>query len=171
MSAFTLAEFAARMIAAEGAVKAAEPGALEYAATRLEQAARSYPGHYQTGWRGLKPETIVRKATGNSPLLETGELRESYEHVTFEHEAYVGSNNMKAVWQEMGTSRGIPPRPVLGTAAVREGPRVARAAGKIILGAIDGALGGGGLGALREVGRALHEVGETAREFVDDDGK
>jgi hypothetical protein len=31
-------------------------------------------------------------------------------------EAHIGSNNDKAVWQELGTSRGIPPRPFLAGA-------------------------------------------------------
>ncbi len=32
-------------------------------------------GGYDYDWPQLKPETIARKMLGNSPLLETGEMR------------------------------------------------------------------------------------------------
>jgi phage gpG-like protein len=41
-------------------------------------------------------------------LLETGDLRDSIERVVPHGIAYVGSNNKKALWHELGTSR-IPP--------------------------------------------------------------
>jgi phage gpG-like protein len=73
-------------------------------------------GTYDYGWPLLKPETIARKATGDSPLLETGELRDSIERDVQHDVAYVGSNNNKALFHEFGTSR-IPPRPVFAGAA------------------------------------------------------
>ena len=82
----------------------------------LQEEAKRELGQYQPGWPALKPETIARKATGDSPLLETGELRDSIERDVQPHVAYVGSNSKKAVWHELGTSR-IPPRPFLATAA------------------------------------------------------
>lgn len=103
--------------------------ALEKACVILEDEAKSYPGEYQTGWAPLKPETIEQKATGDSPLLETGELRNSYEHTVEGKSGYVGSNDDKAVWQELGTSRGIPPRPVLELAAKTKGEEAADAVG------------------------------------------
>jgi hypothetical protein len=43
----------------------------------------------------------ARKATGDSPLLETGELRDSIEHVVTQEDdevvGHVGSNSDKAV--------------------------------------------------------------------------
>src|ERR1700694_4467499 len=90
--------------------------ALEEAAQILEHEAKSYPGEYQPGWPALQPETVGRKATGDSPLLETGAMRASYEHTVGHDEAVVGSNDDKAVWHEVGTSK-MPPRPVLGLAA------------------------------------------------------
>jgi hypothetical protein len=38
-------------------------------------------GTYDYGWPLLKPQTIARKETGDSPLLETGDLRDSIERV------------------------------------------------------------------------------------------
>lgn len=71
-------------------------------------------GTYDYGWPRLKPQTIARKQTGDTPLLETGDLRASIEHqVNLEKkEAAVGSSNPKARWMELGTSR-IPPRSFL----------------------------------------------------------
>jgi phage gpG-like protein len=82
----------------------------------LQDEAKRELGQYQPGWPQLKPETIARKATGDSPLLETGDLRDSIEREVQHDAAYVGSNSKKAVWHELGTSR-IPPRPFLATAA------------------------------------------------------
>jgi phage gpG-like protein len=73
-------------------------------------------GTYDYGWPLLKPQTIAHKATGDSPLLETGDPRDSIERVVQHGIAYVGSNNPKALWHELGTSR-IPPRPFLAIAA------------------------------------------------------
>jgi phage gpG-like protein len=73
-------------------------------------------GTYEYGWPPLKPATVARKSTGDSPLLETGELRDSIERDVQDHVAYVGTNNKKALWHEFGTSR-IPPRPFFGPTA------------------------------------------------------
>ena len=55
----------------------------------------------------MKPQTIASKATGDSPLLETGDLRASITHRVDKEkkEAYVGSDNPKARYHELGTSR------------------------------------------------------------------
>jgi phage gpG-like protein len=110
---------------------------LELAAKMIEVEAKSYPGHYQPGWPPLKPDTIARKATGDSPLFETGELRASYSHqVLNDHEAEVGSNDDKALWHELGTTRGIPPRPVLSTAAIKKIPEIIAVTGEAVVGVL-----------------------------------
>ena len=43
-------------------------------------------GHEQPMWQGLKPETIAHKARGNTPLLETGEMRASIEFTAPVHD-------------------------------------------------------------------------------------
>jgi phage gpG-like protein len=82
----------------------------------LQDEAKRVLGTYDYDWPRLKPKTIARKETGDSPLLETGELRDSIEREVQHHVAYVGSNDNKAVWHEFGTSR-IPPRPFFAGAA------------------------------------------------------
>jgi phage gpG-like protein len=87
----------------------------------LQDEAKRVLGTYDYGWPRLKPQTIKHKGTGDSPLLETGDLRDSIERDVQHGVAYVGSNNDKALWHELGTSR-IPPRPFLaGAAAAKHG--------------------------------------------------
>lgn len=68
---FTLLEMAAKL-----AGVAAESELANEASALVQETAKNGLGTYEFGWPPLKEETIARKATGNSPLLETGELRE-----------------------------------------------------------------------------------------------
>jgi len=76
-------------------------------------------GTYDYGWPRLQPETIKHKATGDSPLLETGELRESIGYTVDEenHTVAIGTNDPNGKFMELGTSR-IPPRSFLVAAAM-----------------------------------------------------
>jgi phage gpG-like protein len=133
---YTLAGFAALLTEAAAHMPMAQHKALERGAVILETEAKSYPGHYQPGWAPLKAETIARKATGNSPLLETGEMRDSITHNSDDHEAYIGSNSKILIYQELGTSRGIPPRPVLGLAVIKKEKQVVEETGRIMVGSL-----------------------------------
>jgi hypothetical protein len=124
-----LLEAAAKFVAIGIAYEKGVHDALEKACVIIETEAKSYPGEYQTGWAPLAESTIARKATGDSPLRETSEMAESYEHTVQGKSGFVGSDNDKAVWQELGTSRGIPPRSVLGLAAQQKGEEAAHAVG------------------------------------------
>jgi len=97
--------------------------ALEKAAKTIEDEAKRVIGTYEYGWEPLKPATIARKVHGDTPLYETGVLQDSIEHHVDPDNltAQVGSNDPTAEWQELGTSRGIPPRSFLmGAAMVKE---------------------------------------------------
>jgi phage gpG-like protein len=100
-------------------MEAADRRALEKAAVIVETESKRVLGTYDYSWPPLQPETVASKATGDSPLLETGELRDSIHHEVHGHEADVGSDNDKAVWHELGTSR-VPPRSFLMQAAVHK---------------------------------------------------
>lgn len=119
-----------------------EKSALAEAAQLVETEAKEEIGHYQgsagpfAAWAPLKPDTIAHKANGDTPLLETGEMRDSIGTVVLDHEAHIGSNDDKAVWQELGTSRGIPPRSFLGGAAVRKSAEVKEVIGRHMHGAL-----------------------------------
>lgn len=92
---------------------------LERGAHLLETRAKEAMGTYTLGWAPLKAETVARKATGDSPLLETGAMRDSIHSVIHGDTAVVASDDPKAPWHEFGTSRGIPPRSFLGEPARR----------------------------------------------------
>src|SRR5574337_849102 len=85
----------------------------------LAEEAKGFLGHYQEGWAPLKPATIARKAKGDTPLLESGEMRETIkgeaELRPYGAEGVVGSESKIALYQEMGTVK-IPPRPFLALA-------------------------------------------------------
>lgn len=87
------------------------------AAGKLVQSeAKSAIGTYRYGWPPLSPSTIARKGK-DTPLLQTGELRNSIEwQLSSKHSVDVGSNNPKAKWHELGT-KTIPPRSFLVMAA------------------------------------------------------
>lgn len=112
----------------------ARHNALEQAGQILEDAVKAKIGEYQPGWPPLSPSTIERKGQ-DTPLLETGELRESIHHIVIDTpnggDVYVGSDNDKALWHELGT-RHIPPRPFLQpTAMEMEDKLVAMIGGRV----------------------------------------
>jgi hypothetical protein len=125
----SLTEGAAAFIAIGVAYEKGVHDALEKACVIIENEAKSYPGEYQTGWAPLKPETIERKATGDSPLLETGAMRDSIQHIVQGKSGFVGSDSDVAVFMEKGTSRGVPPRSFLSLAAQQKGEEAAHAVG------------------------------------------
>ncbi|NTF67975.1 hypothetical protein [Rhizobium rhizogenes] len=130
MSEFSLDSMAAFLLELGISMPMAHHSALAQAAAIVEAEAKAEIGHYQgavgpfAAWAPLKAETIAQKANGDTPLLETGEMRDSIGTIIAENEAHVGSNDDKAVWQELGTSRGIPPRSFLGGAAARKSEEV-----------------------------------------------
>lgn len=136
MTEFTLDSMAVFLTELAVHMPMAEHNALTEAAAIVEAEAKAEIGHYQgaagpfAAWALLKPETIAQKANGDTPLLEIGEMRDSIGTVVLDHEAHVGSNDDKAVWQELGTSRGIPPRSFLGGAAVRKSAEVKEVIGR-----------------------------------------
>jgi phage gpG-like protein len=125
----TLLEVAAMFAETVVAMDHIEHHCLDEGAKIFQEEAKRELGTYQQGWPLLKPATIARKTTGDSPLLETGELRDSIERDVQQHVAYIGSNNPKALWHEFGTSR-IPPRPFLATAVALKTDEVGEMIGK-----------------------------------------
>jgi hypothetical protein len=120
------------MIAAE---KAAHHKALEASALIMEEKAKGFIGNYEAGWPHLAASTIEHKANGDTPLLESGQLRDSIEHTVSGDHAYVGSNDQKSIWQFQGTSR-IPARDPLAPASMQSASEVTNKVGEIIYSAI-----------------------------------
>jgi len=133
----TVAEFIAHAATVEDDIRIAEEIAIVRACLMVQRKAKALIGHEQPFWPPLKPETIARKSKGNTPLLETGEMRSSIEFTapvreTFDEVAgYVGSNNDKAVWHELGT-KNIPPRSFLAAAASDQEKAIVKMAGELV---------------------------------------
>lgn len=125
-SILSLGGFAA-VLTRMAATRVIEHVALEKAAVIIETEAKRVIGTYDYGWPQLSEYTLARKAA-NTPLLETGEMRESIEHQVHGRSASIGSNEDKAVWQELGTVK-IPARSFLVGAMVHKGKEAAEAVG------------------------------------------
>lgn len=120
---------------------------LEEAAKHVEKTAKDEIGHYQEAegsfpaWAQLADSTEAEKARlgypMDAPLLRTGELRDEITHEVEGMEAVVGSADPVMVYQELGTPT-IPPRPVLGPAALRNKHTIERTLGAA---AVSGILG------------------------------
>lgn len=124
----TFEEFAAYLRAVSVRVEPNLAMAVEVTTHAAAETARGYIGHYQgaaggyPAWAPLAPSTLREKerlgyAPPDNPLLRTGDMRDS---IVSEAESLVGrfgSDSKIALYQEMGTSRGIPPRSFIGRAA------------------------------------------------------
>ena len=105
----------------------------------LQTEAKSYIGNYQEGWAPLAESTLLGGtspegfrypgkielgyAPPDNPLLRTGQMRDSIEQAAASTGGgamgMIGSDDPVALWQEMGTKRGIPPRPFLALAMMK----------------------------------------------------
>jgi hypothetical protein len=140
----TIGEFERMLAASLATVRTRLEIGLDKVGTLAQTLAAEYPGHYQPGWAPLAESTLKDKADKGfavpSPLKRTGEMAESYkkELDLAELEFAVGSPELKALWQELGTSRGIPPRPVCEPALKNSLPYAADVFGEIAVSLLTG---------------------------------
>ena len=144
----SLGAFAAHLLTLQASEAVALHRGLERVAEAVEQSAKAEVGFYQPrvgpfdAWDPLADSTEQEKARlgyePDAPLLRKGDLRDSYGHQVTALEAIIGSPLMEAVWQELGTPT-IPPRAVLGPAALHNKERIERILGAA---AVEGLLGG-----------------------------
>lgn len=129
MREYSLAGFAVKLIELQAAEVIALNHGLKRVAELVEKTAKAEIGQYQPAigpfpaWAPLADSTEQHKATmgypADAPLLATGEMQESIQHVVQGLEAQIGSNDEKMIYHEFGTAK-MPPRPVLGPAAFRQ---------------------------------------------------
>jgi hypothetical protein len=128
----------------------------------VANAAKEALGTYEFGWIPLKPETIAHKMRGDSPLLETGELRDSEGNI-----GHVGSNADRAVWMELGTSK-IPPRSFLAAAAMQQEHLIHKMAERAVIAIVLGkGLASSEMRELMHFLHALKHAGHVAGEALD----
>jgi len=137
MAGMTLTGLAGNLTALALELEMRKHEALEAGAEIIEKEAKRVIGTYDYGWTELadatKKDRTDKGFSENDPLLRTGEMRESIGHAVHGDTASVGSNDDKAVWQELGTSR-IPARSFLMGAAVHKEKEVVDAIGEIVVG-------------------------------------
>ena len=133
--AVTLAQAIAQIGTVAANMSLVEQAALTVAAQMVQEEAQRVIGTYDYGWPPLA-ESTLKKKDADTPLLETGEMRDSIEYTVMRREAQVGSNNQKAVWQELGT-KTIPPRSFLMGAAMHEENAIHQATGRIFHAALN----------------------------------
>jgi phage gpG-like protein len=162
---YDLLGFAAKLHAIDRDLKEVGPAIVAKACEMVAAEAKRVLGTHDLDWPELRPETIARKMRGDSPLLETGAMRDSITWNSKGLEGHVGSNLDRAVWMELGTAR-VPPRPFLASAAQRIEKKIHRMAAK----AVHSVLRGEGLNsaAMRELIHLLKHVARQTKEIAND---
>jgi phage gpG-like protein len=161
MGAFTLFEFAVKLTAASADMRLLAPEIIRAACEIVAAAARDMIGIPKPEWPALNPETLARKIA-NTPLLETGAMRDSIQWNSDEHDGYVGSNSKILQYQEFGTARGVPPRPVLGLAVLKKEKEIEKMAARAVMSVLRGM--GTNSSEIAEIVRLLREIGHLVKE-------
>lgn len=68
-------------------------------------------------WQRLSPRYSIWKAKhfpGRPPLVQTGEMENSFYYEAGSSSVVIGNRSEKFAWHQLGTSRGIPARPMEG---------------------------------------------------------
>jgi hypothetical protein len=100
---------AAQLLTVKADLKLAEEVCVEKACRMIEKEAKTAIGTYRYDWTPLKPETIARKAHGDTPLLETGELRDSIEHVVVRAGKRLSAMSERTIRGQNTTNSGLEP--------------------------------------------------------------
>jgi len=123
----------------ERALKGVRPGinvGLAAYGKVVEELAKSFIGTERNEWPPLAESTIETKERLGyavpAPLLRTGDMRDSIEYQVdpAELEMIVGSKELKALWQEIGTIK-MPPPPFLRTALFLSEPEAEKIFGDL----------------------------------------
>ncbi|MFC4526418.1 hypothetical protein ISN76_12900 [Dyella halodurans] len=131
-------EFAGHLLELQVTEALALHKALDVVGRVVENTAQAEIGFYQEAvgsfeaWAPLADSTEQEKARlgfePDAPLLRTGEMRDSIGHEVGALEVVIGSTADEMVYQELGTET-IPPRAVLGPAAIHNHERIERILG------------------------------------------
>lgn len=115
---------------------------LEKCAARVEKTAKDEIGAYQKeigdfpAWAALAPSTEAAKDKAgypaDSPLLATGEMRDSIQSKVYGDEAVIFSSDVKMVYHEYGTPK-MPARPVMGPAVLKSQEYIERHLGQAVI--------------------------------------
>ena len=111
--------FTAAAMRMEGATRSATVKA----ARVVRDEAKRVLGTYDYDWTSLTVATVERKSTGDSPGLETGQMRDSIKYsisgTRLDWEAVIGTDMPRALFFELGTVHQ-PPRSFLAGAMIHK---------------------------------------------------
>lgn len=131
---WSLLEAAARFEAFSKNIKYANEATLSEIAILVRDQAKAVIGTYTYDWQPLA-ESTLKKKSDDTPLLETGKLRDSISAKVIMHgetgSAYVGTDEMSGVYAELGT-KSEPPRSFLLMSALHSHKDIGRIAKKNI---------------------------------------
>jgi hypothetical protein len=175
MREFSVVQFMAHLAHMQREVAALSPAIVERGCELIRDEAQRVIGKGYSDWPPLAERTINDKRQHGfpapKPLLRTGEMRASIE-ITIASDGLsgqVGSNEDKAVWQELGTSR-IPPRSFLREAAMRVEGKIHKMAERELISVVTGRRMSP---ELRMIVRAVEHLGRTikgaAKDLLDED--
>jgi hypothetical protein len=137
----------------------AGPLIVEEACRLVAHEAKRVLGTYDYGWKKLKSSTVSHKGK-DTPGVNTGEMRDSIQWTAKGLEGQVGSDNMKAVWFELGTVKQ-PPRSFLVGAVRAKARDIRKMAGQTVVRTI--AAHGPGL---HDAIHLAKKIGHKAKELV-----
>ncbi|QOF94205.1 hypothetical protein IFJ82_09595 [Novacetimonas hansenii] len=147
MPDMSLPEFAGLLASMAGEIEHAAHEGLDQAAKIVEHEAKTELGHYQQGagpfapWAELadstKDDRVRQGYPENEPGLRSGAMRGGIQHVVQGRTAYVGSDDDKLVYFELGTVKQ-PPRAVLAGSLIRKTDAVVHAVGHHFVGRLFG---------------------------------
>jgi hypothetical protein len=121
MATHTLASFAAHLYAVNAVLENQTHHGLRDAGEIVKREAQRVLGTYDYNWPQLAPSTIARKRSqANTPGIETSEMHDSIGVHLERTNVEIGTDNQKAVWFELGTNRGQPPRSFLAGALIHK---------------------------------------------------
>jgi HK97 gp10 family phage protein len=178
MQTYTLLGFIAELETIKRDMEDLPKAIVARACAMIAKHAKAQIGKEHEEWPPLSASTIADKQHYGfptpKPLLRTGEMRHSIEWTVQGHgshvEGAVGSDDPRAVFHELGTSR-MPARPFLVPSAIVCEPRIVKMAARMMI----STLGGGDHNSreLREllhlVRHAWHQIREDFEWLVDDE--
>src|ERR1700675_269663 len=163
---YSIASFIVKLGVIEAELEVVGHSAIAAACQMIADEARRVIGTYDYGWPSLAPSTLAKKSA-DTPLLETGEMRNSIQWNASGNTGSVGSNLDRAVFQELGTSR-IPPRPFLLGAAVAMEPEIHALFKRAVIACIAGkGLHSSEMAELLHFLHAIKHAGHVAGEALD----
>ena len=119
----TTAQFALQMALQGQMIDREIQEALRESGTIVRDEAKRVLGTYDYGWPALSPVTVARKGGRDEPGIDTREMHDSVNFQVETGAVQIGTDEEKAVWFELGTSRQ-PPRSFLAQALVHKTPEV-----------------------------------------------